>query len=142
MRFQNNYEKIDYGPNPFVTNVGKMAARNDNFRTTIWTGIQMQMTLMSINPYGEIGLEIHPDTDQIIRVEQGNALVKMGKCKTQRDVMKRIGCGEVVFVPAGTWHNIVNECGRPLKVSTIYAPPHHAAGTVHRTKKDAEMEDY
>ena len=82
MRFQNNYETIDYGPNPFVTNVGKMAARNDNFRTTIWTGIQMQMTLMSINPYGEIGLEIHPDTDQIIRVEQGNAVVKMGKCKT------------------------------------------------------------
>ena len=137
MRFQNNYEKIDYGPNPFVTNVGKMAARNDNFRTTIWTGIQMQMTLMSINPYGEIGLEIHPDTDQIIRIEQGMAMVMMGDCQERMDMQTRAGRGDTVFVPAGTWHNIVNTGRMPLKLSTIYAPPHHPWGTIHRTKEDA-----
>lgn len=96
------------------------------------------MTLMCIPPCGEIGLEIHEDTDQFIRVEQGKAIVKMGKCRNQLDCRQDLCRGDGVFVPAGTWHNIVNTGRESLKVSSIYAPPHHPRGTVERTKSDAE----
>ena len=132
--------RVDNGPGPYVANVGCMAVNNVHFRHTLWTGCNAQMTLMSIPVCSDIGAEIHPDTDQIIRVEQGNAVVKMGKCKTHTDVMKRIGCGDVVFVPAGTWHNIVNIGNRPLKAYSIYAPPHHPFGTVQHTQREEREE--
>lgn len=135
-------EQIDYGPNPYEANIVQMAEKNQNFRTAIWTGCHLQMTLMSIPPCGEIGLEIHADTDQFIRVEQGNAVVKMGKCKDQLDYQRNMCKGDAVFIPAGTWHNVVNTKNGPLKVSSIYAPPNHARGTVHRTKIDAERAEY
>ena len=138
-----NYAKqIDKGPNPYSTNVEHMAMRNPNFRTAIWTGCHLQMTLMSIPICGEIGLEIHPDTDQIIRIEQGTAMVRMGKDKNQMDYQKNICQGDAVFIPAGTWHNMINMGRTPLKVSSIYAPPNHPRGTIHRTKADAEREEY
>lgn len=71
--------QTDNGPNPYVANIEQQAVQNQNFRTAIWTGCHLQMTLMCIPPCGEVGLEIHPDTDQFIRVEQGNAVVGMGK---------------------------------------------------------------
>lgn len=71
----------DYGGSPYVANTEQLAMNNTNFRTAIWTGDYFQMTLMHIPPCGEIGLEMHPDTDQLIRIEQGNAIVKMGKGK-------------------------------------------------------------
>lgn len=130
--------RTDYGPNPYVMNCEQMAMQNSNFRTAVWTGCQAQMTLMCIPMRSDIGLEIHEDTDQIIRVEQGVGLVKMGNCKDQLSFQQNVCRGCVVFVPAGTWHNIINTGNRPLKVSSIYAPPHHPAGTIHRTKADAE----
>lgn len=135
-------KQIDKGPNPYSTNVEHMAMQNSNFRTAIWTGCHLQMTLMTIPTCGEIGLEIHPDTDQIIRIEQGTAMVRMGKDKNQMDYQKNICQGDAVFVPAGTWHNMINMGRTPLKVSSIYAPPNHPRGTIHRTKADAEREEY
>lgn len=131
----------DNGGKPYVVNVGQTAVQNTNFRTTIWTGCHMQMTLMCIPPCGEIGLEIHENTDQFIRVEQGRAVAQMGKCKDNLDFMHNMFMGDAVFVPAGTWHNIVNVDRKPLKVSVIYAPPNHPKGTLHRTKADAEREE-
>ncbi|MCI6733313.1 MAG: cupin domain-containing protein [Lachnospiraceae bacterium] len=96
------------------------------------------MTLMCILPGGDIGLEIHEDTDQYIRIEMGRALVRMGTCKNQMDFQQNLFRGDGIFIPAGTWHNIINTGRNSLKVSSIYAPPHHPYGTVHRTKKDAE----
>lgn len=128
----------DNGPNPYVTNIEQMAARNQNFRTAIWTGCNLQMTLMCIPPCGEIGVESHGDTDQFIRVEQGNAMVRMGSCRERMDYHKNMRRGDAVFVPAGTWHNVINIGRNYLKVSSIYAPPNHARGTVHHTKEDAE----
>ena len=134
--------QTDNGPNPYVVNIEFAAAENRNFRTAIWTGNDMQMTLMCIPPCGEIGMEIHEDTDQLLRIEQGTAIVKIGRCRNQLEFQKHVCKGDIAFVPAGSWHNVVNMGRNPLKISSVYAPPKHRRGTVHRTKADAEKEEY
>ena len=99
---------MDKGGEPYVADIEQMACRNTNFRTAIWTGCHLQMTLMCIPVGGEIGLEIHPDTDQFIRIEQGTAIVKMGRCKNGSTFCRNMCEGDGVFVPAETWHNIIN----------------------------------
>lgn len=130
------FAQTDHGPNPYVANIEREAGENQNFRTAFWTGGYLQMTLMSIPTCGEIGVEIHEDTDQFIRVEQGKAVVKLGRCEQQLTFQQNMYEGDAIFVPAGTWHNIVNVGMKPLKVSSIYAPPHHPKGTIQRTKTD------
>ncbi len=127
----------DYGPNPFVINIDQATKQNSTFRTALWTGNYMQLTLMSINVGEEIGLEIHPDHDQFIRIEQGRGLVKMGKIKDSLDFQRDVTNDFAFIVPAGTWHNLINTGNRPLKLYSIYAPPQHPKGTVHKTKADA-----
>ncbi len=129
--------ETDHGPKPFVANVMRVARQNQNFRTAFWTGHHLQMTRMSIRPGGEIGVEMHPDTDQFIRVEEGRALVRIGGCRQELDVPCRLNVGDAIFVPCGTWHNVLNAGNCPLKLSSIYAPPQHPRGTIHRTKADA-----
>ncbi len=133
--------QADHGPNPYVTNIEETAIQNQNFRTTVWTGCHLQMTVMSIPPCGEIGREVHSNTDQLIRVEQGTAVVKIGECANHPDFQQNMCQGDAVFIPAGTWHNIVNSGRNTLKVSSVYAPPNHRRGTVHFTKEDAEREE-
>lgn len=133
--------QTDHGSNPYVTNIQCTALKNPNFRTAVWTGCHLQMTVMCIPPCGEVGLEVHEDTDQLIRVEQGTAVVKIGKCVNQPDSQQNMCKGDTVFIPAGTWHNVVNIGRNALKVSSVYAPPNHRRGTVHHTKADAERED-
>lgn len=131
----------DYGPAPFAVNVTCAAGKNQNFRTAFWTGCHLQMTLMNIPACCEIGLEMHPDTDQFIRVESGQAFVCAGTCKEKLDFQCCLHTGDGIFVPAGAWHNVRNTGNCPLKLSSIYAPPHHPKGTVHRTKADAAQKD-
>lgn len=130
----------DYGPEPLAINIDKATKTNTNFRTALWTGDYLQVTLMCIPVYGDIGLEMHPCTDQFIRVESGCGLVMMGKGKNALNYQKEINENGAVIVPAGTWHNIVNIGNSPLKVYSIYAPPHHPFGTVEKTKCDADKE--
>ena len=132
----------DYGPDPFVTNIDKATRQNRNFRTALWTGRHLQLTLMSIPTGGEIGLEIHPETDQFVRIESGNGMVMMGPAKNRLNFQRPVSDGYAVFVPAGTWHNIINTGNRPLKIYTIYAPPHHPHGTVHATKDIADAQEH
>ena len=141
MKFDSFTGQADYGPNPYVVHVGQMAMRNPNFRTALWTGEYMQMTLMNIPVRGEIGSEIHEDTDQMVRVEQGIGLVTMGEDKDNPDFRQRVMQGDTIFVPAGTWHNIVNAGRIPLRLTSIYAPPHHPRGTIHRTREEAQKEE-
>lgn len=133
--------QADHGPAPFVAHMRSAAQKNHNFRTAFWTGCHLQMTLMDIPVCGEIGLEVHPDTDQLIRVERGRALVRMGPCREEVSFQRRLNEGDAVFVPCGTWHNILNTGNCPLKLSSVYAPPHHPRGTVHRTRADSEREE-
>lgn len=132
---------MDHGPAPFAANVMGAARQNQNFRTAFWTGSYLQMTLMSIPVCGEIGVEMHPDTDQFIRIENGQALICMGTCKEKLDFRCCLHTGDGIFAPAGAWHNVCNTGDCPLKLSSIYAPPHHPRGTVHRTKADAALKD-
>lgn len=127
----------DYGPEPLVINIDWATKKNSTFRTALWTGNHLQLTLMSINVGEDVGLENHPELDQFLRIEQGQGLVMMGKSKDNLNFMKNVTDGYAVFVPAGTWHNLVNTGNRPLKLYSIYAPPQHPKGTVHKTKADA-----
>ena len=128
----------DYGCEPFVFNIRHATEKNENFRTTLWTGEYLQLTLMSIPACGDIGVEMHSDVDQFIRVESGRAKVYMGSCRNNLQERACVDGDDAILIPAGTWHNIVNVGGRPLKLYSLYAPPQHPFGTVHKTKADAE----
>ncbi len=127
----------DYGPEPFVININQAAKQNNTFRTALWTGDHLQVTLMSINVGEDIGLEIHPNLDQFIRIEQGQGLAKMGSSKDKLDFQRRFSDDYAIIIPAGTWHNLINTGNVPLKLYSIYAPPQHPKGTVQQTKADA-----
>lgn len=133
--------ETDFGPMPFVIDIEKAAVLNNNYRTALWTGQHLQLTVMSIPVGGDVGLEIHPDNDQFFRIEQGVGLAQMGAARDYLCFNLPVFADSAVFVPAGTWHNIVNTGNSPLKFYTIYAPPHHAHGTVHATKEIAEREE-
>lgn len=128
----------DHGKEPFVLNIDQAAKQNNTFRTAIWTGNHLQVVLMSINVGEDIGLEVHPDVDQFLRIEQGQGLVQMGKSKDHLNFVRHVFDDFAIMVPAGTWHNLTNTGNIPLKLYTIYAPPNHPFGTVHNTKADAE----
>jgi mannose-6-phosphate isomerase-like protein (cupin superfamily) len=93
---------------------------------------------MSINVGDDIGLEIHPDLDQFIRIEEGQGLIMMGDSKDKLYFQKRVYDDYAIVIPAGKWHNLINTGRIPLKLYSIYAPPQHPRGTVHETKEDAE----
>lgn len=127
----------DYGPEPFVINIEDVTKQNNNFRTALWTGKHLQLTLMSINVGEDIGLEVHPNLDQFIRIEQGQGLVKMGDKKDRLEFQEKVYEDFAFIIPAGKWHNLINTGNKPLKLYSIYAPPQHPRGTVHKTKEDA-----
>lgn len=128
----------DFGSEPLIVNIDCFTKQNPYYRTALWTGNHLQVTLMSIPVHGDIGLEIHSDVDQFIRIEDGCALVMMGKSKTLLNYQQRANCNYAIIIPAGTWHNIINIGNTPLKLYSIYAPSQHPFGTVHETKEAAE----
>jgi len=130
----------DYGPEPFIVNIESATKQNNNYRTTLWTGEDLQVTLMCIPPCGEIGLEAHHDNDQLLRIEEGCGVAMLGPAKERLNYQKNVCAGHIVMVPARTWHNIVNTGSCPLKLYAVYAPPHHPHGTVHRTKEIADIQ--
>ncbi len=132
----------DFGSKPFVFNIEDYTRGNDNYRTTLWTGEFMQLTVMSILPGEDIGLEVHMDHDQFIRVEEGEGVVQMGDSKDNLSFEKKIEDDFAVMIPAGTWHNVVNNSDKPLKLYSIYSPGEHKFNTVHKTQEEAIADDH
>jgi len=128
----------DYGPKPFVVNIEEVTKQNDNYRTALWTGNNMQLTLMSIEVGGDIGLEVHPQLDQFIRIEEGQGLVKMGDQRENLNFQEKVYDDFAFIIPAGKWHNLINTGNKPLKLYSIYAPTQHPHGTIHQTKAIAQ----
>ncbi len=116
----------------YVTNIEKKSLENNYFREVLFTGPHSQLVLMSIAPGDDIGMETHKNVDQFFRIEKGiGRAVLDGKEYDLED-------GSAVVIPAGTEHNIINRSqSEPLKVYTIYSPPNHPDGTIHKTKAEA-----
>ncbi len=132
----------DMGDKPAIINIGALASQNDSFRTALWTGTNMQITLMSVPSGGEVGLEIHHDTDQYVYIVDGYAMVEMGEDKKRLNYRQRVPSGYAIVIPESTWHNIKSIGKTPLKLYTIYSPPHHPKGTVDTTKADSDAREY
>lgn len=131
----------DIGPQPQTFNLEEATLENPHYRSVAWSGRYLQLTLMSIPVGGDIGLEVHPETDQFIRLDGGRGRVQMGPTEDQLDVEYEVSDGDAVFVPAGVWHNITTLGDEPMKLYTVYAPQHHAPGRVHPTKADSEADE-
>lgn len=131
-------DRTDYGARPFVLNIEEATVENDAFRVAKWTGNNLQMTLMSIEPGDDIGLEVHDDHDQFLRIEAGIGLVQMGASEDALEFEENAEADFAIFVPAGYWHNVTNTGDTPLKLYSIYAPSEHPHGTVHETKAEAD----
>lgn len=115
----------DYGTEPTVLNIESYTLGNENFRTVLWTGNNLQVTLMTIPVGGDVGLEQHMGIDQFLRIEEGMAQVMMGDSQDKLDFVRDVEDDYAIFVPAGKWHNIVNKGDKPLKLYSIYAPAEH-----------------
>jgi mannose-6-phosphate isomerase-like protein (cupin superfamily) len=120
----------------FNRDIVTLAQQNEYFRQEIVTGMYSQVVLMSIPPGGEIGEEIHPDVDQVLVFVSGE-----GKAIVNGE-QSPVAAQSLYFVPAGTPHNFITTGTRPLQLYTVYAPPEHAPGTVHRTKAEADAAEH
>ena len=122
----------------WVDDIEKATLDNDTFRTVLFTGQHLQMTVMCLQPGEEIGVEKHDDLDQFIRIEQGSGQVLMGPSKDDLSQVHDIEDDWAAIIPGGTWHNVVNTGDGQLRLYSIYTPPEHPEGTVHRTKAEAD----
>ncbi len=122
----------------YVGPIEKVTEQNKYFRKVLFTGKHLQLVAMCLQPKEEIGNEVHEDVDQFFRIEEGRA--KFVLDNSEECV---VGAGSAVVVPAGTWHNVINPSpSKPLKLYTIYTPPEHPDGTVHKTKAEAAAAEH
>jgi len=118
----------------YVGHIEKATLNNDFFRKVLFTGKHNQLVVMCLQPNEEIGREVHPNIDQFFRIEEGTAKFVFNDREEHI-----VGDGDAVVVPAGTYHNIINtSSSKPLRLYTIYSPPNHPDGTVHKTKAEAD----
>ena len=119
----------------FLVNIERKTLENENFREVLYTGQHSQVVLMSLKPREEIGFEIHEIFDQFIRIESGEGKVIMNEEE------HLVNSGDAFVVPAGVRHNVINLSNeKSLKLYTLYSPPHHKDGVVHKTKQEAEAD--
>lgn len=117
----------------YTTHIESETLKNSDFRKVLFTGSKSQLVLMSLKPNEEIGMEVHDTVDQFFRIEAG-----AGKAVIDGKEFP-LGDGSAVVVPAGARHNIINtSADKELKLYTIYSPPNHPDGTIHKTKAEAE----
>jgi mannose-6-phosphate isomerase-like protein (cupin superfamily) len=131
----------DIGPRPNAFDIEAATRENENYRSVAWTGRHLQVTLMSIPVGQSIGLESHPETDQFLRIDAGRGRAVMGPARDRLEFEQDVSDGWSVLVPAGTWHDVINTGDQPLRLYTVYAPSHHAAGAVQISSDDARREE-
>jgi mannose-6-phosphate isomerase-like protein (cupin superfamily) len=119
----------------FVKDIEKLTVENDLFRRVLYTGKNLQLVLMTLRPGEDIGEEVHDDRDQFFRVEEGRGEVLIDGTTTP------IEDDMAIVVPAGARHNVRNTGKEPLRLYTIYGPPEHKDGTVHRTRAEAHAQE-
>ncbi len=123
----------------YVGPIEKTTEKNKYFRRVLFTGKHLQLVAMCLQPKEEIGNEVHKHVDQFFRIEEGRARFVLNNGKEKH----LVGEGSAVVVPAGTYHNVINTSPtKPLKLYTIYTPPQHRDGTVHKTKAEAEAAEH
>jgi mannose-6-phosphate isomerase-like protein (cupin superfamily) len=117
----------------YSVDIERATEENGYFRHVLLTAGHMQLVVMSLLPREDIGQEMHPDVDQFIRIEKGHGeAILNGTAYKLRE-------GTAIIIPAGTEHNVINTShDKPMRLYTIYSPPNHHDGTIHRTKTDAE----
>jgi mannose-6-phosphate isomerase-like protein (cupin superfamily) len=126
----------------WIGDIEQETLENGNFRTVVFTGTHTQLTLMRLGPGEDIGREMHDHLDQFLRIEQGSGRVELGATEEAVDETHDVEDDWAVIVPAGVWHNVVNTGGGELKLYSLYSPPEHPDGTVHRTKAEAEAAEH
>ena len=122
----------------WVGDIEALTTDNTTFRTVLYTGASLQLTVMCLQPGEEIGVEMHDHLDQFIRIEKGQAQVTLGSTADRVEIIHEVAADWVVIIPGGTWHNVINAGTSELQLYSLYAPPEHPDGTVHQTKADAE----
>ncbi len=130
----------DIGPEPQSFDLEQATQANTNYRTVAWSGRYLQVTLMSIPVGGDIGLEVHPETDQFLRLDAGRGRAQIGPSKDQLTFDREVTDGWCVLIPAGAWHNLTNIGDEPMQVYAIYAPAHHKPGKIHKTAAEADAD--
>lgn len=131
----------DIGPQPDSFDLETATTTNDVYRRVAWSGKYLQLTLMSIEPGQSIGLEVHPETDQFLRLDAGKGHVRMGPTAEEITFTEEVSDGWCILVPAGTWHDVINTGDEPMRLYAVYAPVHHAAGKVHATFAESEADE-
>jgi mannose-6-phosphate isomerase-like protein (cupin superfamily) len=126
----------------WIDDIEKVTKENSTFRTVVFTGGHTQLTVMRLGPGEDIGLELHPKLDQFLRIEDGQARVELGRSKESIDETHDVEDDWAIIVPAGIWHNVVNTGSGDVKLYSLYSPPEHPDGTVHRTKAEAEAAEH
>jgi mannose-6-phosphate isomerase-like protein (cupin superfamily) len=126
----------------WVGDIEQRTLENETFRTVLFTGEHVQLTVMRLAAGEGIGRERHPDRDQFIRIEEGQARVELGTTEDEIDEAHDVSDDWAVVVPAGVWHDVINTGSGELKLYSLYAPPEHPDRTVHRTKADAEAAEH
>jgi mannose-6-phosphate isomerase-like protein (cupin superfamily) len=122
----------------YIGPIEEATMENKFFRRVVFTGKHCQLVVMCLQPREEIGNEVHENVDQFFRIEGGEAKFVLNN---KEEFLVR--AGDAVVVPAGTYHNILNtSSSAPLKLYTVYSPPQHPDGTVHKTKADAEAAEH
>lgn len=129
---------VDMGHQPWAFDIEAATLANESYRSANWTGQFMQLVFMTLKPGEEIDLEIHDGHDQFIRIEEGKALVLMGKEAGNLTWRQEVEDDWAILIPAGYWHQIKNTGTNDLKLYTLYGPPEHPKGTVNKSYEEAK----
>ena len=118
----------------YCDNIERRTVENEDFRRVLYTGDNLQLVLMTLPPGCDIGEEVHEDRDQFFRIEEGEGEIRID------GAANRVEDDFAVIVPAGARHNVINTGSKPLRLYTIYGPPEHRDGVIHKTKEQAEQD--